>query len=148
VVVDADDDHVLDAHVVLLGRLVQRTVTITGGRMAREMSGEEYRSFVLEGTRTGGSVVFTTGATSTKAQAIRRDPRVALCVDDPQPPSATCSSRARPRCRTTSTSFDGGRPLSAAGTWAPRRADEFGARNAVPWELLVRITPTRVIAPG
>jgi hypothetical protein len=27
----------------------------------------------------------------------------------------------------------------------PDRDDEFGARNAVPGELLVRVTPTRVV---
>jgi hypothetical protein len=42
-------------------------------------------------------------------------------------------------------------------TWATRigarymgadRAEEFGRRNAVPEELLVRVTPTRIVAIG
>jgi PPOX class probable F420-dependent enzyme len=91
-------------------------------------------------------LVLTTHETSTKAKAIRRDPRVALCVDDQAPPysyvmvegTATLSDDLDElrRCATAV----GGRYMGAA------RAEEFGARNAVPGELLVRITPTRVIA--
>lgn len=91
-------------------------------------------------------LVLTTHETSMKAKAIRRDPRVALCVDDQAPPysyvmvegTATLSDDLDElrRCATAV----GGRYMGAA------RAEEFGARNAVPGELLVRITPTRVIA--
>jgi hypothetical protein len=74
----------------------------------RVMSETESRAFVSEGTRTGklattrgdgrphvapiwflldddGSVVFTTGADTLKGKALRRDPRVAMCVDDETP---------------------------------------------------------------
>jgi PPOX class probable F420-dependent enzyme len=91
-------------------------------------------------------LVLTTHETSMKAKAIRRDPRVALCVDDQAPPysyvmvegTATLSDDLDElrRCATAV----GGRYMGTA------RAEEFGARNAVPGELLVRITPTRVIA--
>lgn len=33
-----------------------------------------------------GSIVFTTGAETLKGRALRRDPRVSLCVDDERPP--------------------------------------------------------------
>jgi len=33
-----------------------------------------------------GTVVLTTGAGSLKGKALRRDPRVCLCVDDETPP--------------------------------------------------------------
>jgi PPOX class probable F420-dependent enzyme len=136
--------------------------------MVREMTPDETRSFLLEGTRTGKlalvradgrphvtptwftldgeDVVLTTHGTSMKAKAIRREPRVALCVDDQAPPysyvmvegTATLSDDLDElrRCATAV----GGRYMGAD------RADEFGTRNAVPGELLVRITPTRVIA--
>ena len=136
--------------------------------MAREMTPDETRSFLLAGTRTGklaivradgrphvtptwftldgDDLVLTTHETSMKAKAIRREPRVALCVDDQAPPysyvmvqgTATLSDDLDElrRCATTV----GGRYMGAD------RADEFGARNAVPGELLVRITPRRVIA--
>ncbi|HKH26556.1 MAG TPA: PPOX class F420-dependent oxidoreductase [Acidimicrobiia bacterium] len=136
--------------------------------MAREMTADETRSFLLEGTRTGklavsrddgrphvtptwftldgDELVLTTAETSVKAKAIRRDPRVAMCVDDQEPPysyvlvegTATLSDDLDElrRCATAV----GGRYMGAG------RADEFGARNAVPGELLVRITPTRTVA--
>ena len=71
--------------------------------MAREMTPDERREFLLEGTRTG------------KVATTRGDGRrVATAV--------------------------GGRYMGAD------RADEFGARNAVPGELVVRITPTHIVA--
>jgi PPOX class probable F420-dependent enzyme len=136
--------------------------------MVREMTPDETRAFLLEGTRTGklaivradgrphvtptwftfdgDDLVLTTHGTSMKAKAIRREPRVALCVDDQVPPysyvmvegTATLSDDLDElrRCATAV----GGRYMGAD------RAEEFGTRNAVPGELLVRITPTRVIA--
>src|SRR2546423_15326222 len=78
--------------------------------MSRQMTREEWRAFLLEGTRTaklattrpdgrphvvpiwfvldGDDLVFTTGAGSVKALAMRRDRRVCLCVDDERPPYA------------------------------------------------------------
>jgi PPOX class probable F420-dependent enzyme len=136
--------------------------------MAHEMTADETRSFLLEGTRTGklavsradgrphvtptwftldgDELVLTTAETSVKAKAIRRDPRVAMCVDDQEPPysyvlvegTATLSDDLDElrRCATAV----GGRYMGAD------RADEFGARNAVPGELLVRIMPTHIVA--
>ena len=136
--------------------------------MAHEMTRDETRAFLLDGTRTGklaivradgrphvtptwftldgDDVVLTTHGTSMKAKAIRRDPRVAMCVDDQAPPysyvlvegTATLSDDLD-ELRRVATAV-GGRYMSAD------RADEFGARNAVPGELAVRITPTNIIA--
>jgi PPOX class probable F420-dependent enzyme len=136
--------------------------------MAREMTTEEWRAFVLEGTRTakvattrsdgaphvtpvwvvldGTDVVFTTDATSVKAKTIRRDPRVSLCVDDQEPLYSFVMIDG------TATLDD---DLDELSKWARAvgarymgadRADEFAARNAVPGELVVRVTPTRVVA--
>lgn len=136
--------------------------------MAREMTSDETRSFLLEGTRTGklattradgqphvtpiwfvldgDEMVFTTGATSLKAKAIRRDARVGVCVDDQAPPYSyvmvegmAALSEDLNELRRWATVI-GGRYMGSD------RADEFGVRNAVPGELLVRITPTRVVA--
>lgn len=136
--------------------------------MAHEMTRDETRSFLLEGTRTGKfattradgrshvtpiwftldgpDLVFTTAETSIKAKGIQRDARVCVCVDDQTPPYSYVM-------------FEGTATLSAdldeLRRWATAvgarymghdRAEEFGARNAVPGELLVRITPSRVIA--
>jgi PPOX class probable F420-dependent enzyme len=94
----------------------------------------------------GDDVIFTTGATTLKGKAIARDPRVALVVDDERPPFAFVAIQG-----TAQTSDD----LAELRTWATRigarymgddRAEEFGQRNAVEGELLVRVTPTRVVA--
>ena len=136
--------------------------------MPREMTPEQVRSFILHGTRTakvatvindgqphvmpvwfvldGEQIVFTTGATSIKGRNLRRDPRIALVVEDDEPPFAFVHVRGRV---TIHEDLDellqfateiGGRYMGEA------RAEEFGQRNAVPGELLVRVTPERVIA--
>jgi PPOX class probable F420-dependent enzyme len=91
-------------------------------------------------------LMLTTGAASLKAKAIRRDGRVCLCVDDQVPPysyvmieGTAVLSDDVDELRRWATAI-GGRYMGAD------RADEFGARNAVPEELLVRITPTHVVA--
>lgn len=125
------------------------------------------REFLTAGTRTGklgfvaadgrplvapvwfvvedDEIVFTTGAGTAKGRAIAREPRLVLCVDLEEPPYAYVQVQGvatvgeEPgellRCATAI----GGRYMGAD------RAAEFGRRNAVPGELLVRIRPTRVL---
>lgn len=92
-----------------------------------------------------GTIVFTTGATSVKGRNLARDGRVTLCVDDEKPPFAFVIIEG-----TASISEDPAELLDWAGRVGGRymgadRAEEFGKRNGVPGELLVRVTPTRVI---
>ena len=127
---------------------------------------EEQRAFLLHGTRTGKlatvrkdgrahivpiwftldgeTLVFNTGERSVKAANMRRDPRVSLCVDDETAPYAYLVIEG-----TATWTSDLGELL----TWSTRiggrymgeaRAEEFGKRNGVPGELLVRITPTKI----
>jgi PPOX class probable F420-dependent enzyme len=136
--------------------------------MAELMSDERRRAFLMEGTRTaklavvrangaphvapiwfvldGDDMVFTTSAETIKGKAILRDPRVALCVDDEQPPFAFVVVEGA-----ASTSDD----LDEMLVWTTRlghrymgadRAAEFGRRNAVHPEMLVRVTPTKIVA--
>jgi len=98
--------------------------------------------FVLDGEQ----LVFTTGADSVKGRNLRHDPRVAVVVDDETPPFAFVHIRGR-----AALSEDPGELLRYATEIGGRymgaeRAGEFGRRNAVPGELLVRITPERVIS--
>ena len=136
--------------------------------MAREMTPEEYRSFLTAGTRTakvatvgadgrphvvpvwfvldGDTVVFTTGDHSAKALHVRRDPRVARCVNDETPPYAFVLIEG-----TVETSPNPPDMLDCCTRIARRYmgadlAQTYGKRNAVAGELLVRVTPTRVIA--
>ncbi|MEO3747101.1 PPOX class F420-dependent oxidoreductase [Plantactinospora sp. B5E13] len=136
--------------------------------MAHRMTGEEWRSFVSAGTRTGkvatvradGSphivpiwflldrddVVFNTGKTSVKGRALLRDGRAALCVDDENPPFAFVTLRGR---ATISENLDEMRYWAtrlAARYLGEEHAEEFGARNAVPGELLVRLRIDQVTA--
>jgi PPOX class probable F420-dependent enzyme len=94
----------------------------------------------------GDQVVFMTSAETIKGKAILRDPRVSLCWDDERPPFSflTVAGLAQ-----TSVDQDellrwsiriGGRYMGAD------RAEEFGRRNAVPPEMLIRVTPTKIVA--
>jgi PPOX class probable F420-dependent enzyme len=136
--------------------------------VATDMTPEQRRAFLSEGTRTGklavvradgrphvtpiwfvldgDDLVLTTGTGSLKAKAMRRDPRVTVCVDDQVPPFSFVMVEG-----TVEISDD----LDALLIWAtrigerymgPERAEEFGRRNAVPEELLVRVSPTHVVA--
>jgi PPOX class probable F420-dependent enzyme len=98
--------------------------------------------FVVE----DGQVVFNTARDSAKGKALARDPRVVMCVDLERPPYGFVQIQG---LATTSEDIDelvstatriGGRYMGA------ERADEFGKRNGVPGELVVRIKPTKVIA--
>jgi PPOX class probable F420-dependent enzyme len=93
-----------------------------------------------------GTVVFTTHGDSRKGKSIRRDPRVALCVDDDRPPFSFVTIEG-----TAEISED----LEEMLRWATRIggrymgaevASAYGKRNAVPGELLVRMRPTHVVA--
>jgi PPOX class probable F420-dependent enzyme len=93
----------------------------------------------------GDDVVFTTHDTSAKAKAIKRDPRVAMCFDDERPPFSyvivhgeASLSDDLDELRRWATVL-GGRYMGAD------RADEYGVRNGVPGELVVRVTPTKVL---
>jgi PPOX class probable F420-dependent enzyme len=136
--------------------------------MSRRMSPEEWRAFVSTGTRTGkvaivrrngaphvvpiwfvldgDDFVFTTAIDTVKGKSLRRDGRIALCVDDERPPYAFVSVEG-----VATTSED----LAEVLHWATKigarymgddRADEFGRRNAVAGEMLVRLTPQQVRA--
>jgi PPOX class probable F420-dependent enzyme len=133
------------------------------------MKEAEVRAFLTFGTRTGklgvtrldgspmvvpiwfemdddGTLLFTTWGESIKGKSLRRDGRVSLCVDEDTPPYAyvrvdgtTTLLEDRELLRTWAARI-GGRYMGA------ERAAEYGARNGVEGELLVRITPTRIVA--
>lgn len=93
----------------------------------------------------GGQLVFNTGKATAKGRALSRDPRVAICVDDQEPPFSFVQVQG-----TASFGEDPDELLDTATRIAARymgadRAEEFGRRNGVPGELVVRVTPTKVI---
>ncbi|GAA4502036.1 PPOX class F420-dependent oxidoreductase [Actinoallomurus oryzae] len=136
--------------------------------MAKTMSTAEWREFVSSGTHTGKAavtgadgtphvtpiwflldgddLVFNTAESSMKGRALRRDPRICVCVDDDTPPFSFVSLWGR---ATLSTDVDevrrwatrlGGRYMGA------EHAEEYGARNGVPGEYLVRVRIEKVVA--
>lgn len=136
----------------------------------RRLDEQEARAFLAAGTRTGklatvradgrphvvpvwfvfdgDDLVFTTWHESVKAHNMQRDGRVALCVDDEAPPYSYVSVEG------TVVVLD---DPEAGRRWATRigerymgaqRAEEFGRRNGVPGEYVVRLTPGRFIGYG
>jgi PPOX class probable F420-dependent enzyme len=128
----------------------------------------QIRDFLTQGTRTGklgylsaggrplvtpiwfivdgDTLVFNTGAETAKGRALARDPRATLCVDLEEPPYGFVQVQAEAEL-----SQDPAELLRTATAIAGRymgaeRAGEFGRRNAVPGELVVRLRPTRVVA--
>ncbi|MGW0394836.1 PPOX class F420-dependent oxidoreductase [Streptomyces sp. NPDC003042] len=139
--------------------------------MAQKMTQEEWPAFVSHSTRTGklstvredgsphiapiwfvldgDSFVFNTGENTVKGRNLARDGRVAVCVDDDRPPFSYVVLQGR--AKTCTYAEDPETMLR----WATRigarymgedRAQAFGRRNAVPGELLVRVSIDKVIA--
>jgi PPOX class probable F420-dependent enzyme len=93
-----------------------------------------------------GQLVFNTGRDTSKGRALARDSRVVICVDDPHPPysfvqvQGVATVTEDPQDVLDIATRTGARYMGAD------RAEEFGRRNAVPGELVVRVRPTKVIA--
>jgi PPOX class probable F420-dependent enzyme len=133
-----------------------------------QMTQDETRAFLLEGTRTAAlatvrpdgrphvapiwftldcdDLLFNTGENTVKGANLQGDGRVGLMVDDEEPPFAFVSIEGD-----VSLSDD----LDTMRYWATRiaarymgedQAEAYGKRNAVPGELLVRVRPTKIVA--
>lgn len=132
------------------------------------MTEAEYKAFLMTGRRTakvatvratglphvkpvwftldGGDLLFTTHESYVMTRHLRRDPHVAVVVDDETPPygyviiegTVTLSEDLNELAHWAA--IIGGRYMGAD------RAEEFGKRNGVPGEYLVRVTPNKVIA--
>jgi len=128
----------------------------------------EVRDFLLEGTRTGklsyraadgrplvvpvwfliedGALVFNTGKDTAKGQALARDPRTAICVDLEQPPYGFVQVQGVAELSENPAELLRTATAIAARYVGPEHAEEFGRRNGVPGELVVRLRPTKVLA--
>ncbi len=93
-----------------------------------------------------GLLVFNTGAATVKGRNLAADPRLSVCVDDDRPPFSFVVVEG-----TAEISDE----LDAVRSWATRiggrymgedRATEYGERNGVPGELVIRVRPTRVLS--
>jgi len=128
----------------------------------------EVRSFLLAGTRTGklsfvaadgralvapvwfivegDRLVFNTGKGTAKGRALLRDPRVTLCVDLEEPPFAFVQVQGVAELSEDPADLVATATAIAARYMGAARAEEFGRRNGVPGELVVRLRPVKVIA--
>lgn len=126
------------------------------------------RAFLTEGTRTGklsycaadgrplvapvwflledDRLVFNTGKDTVKGRALARDPRTTICVDLEQPPYAFVQVQGIAELSEDPADLLATATAIGARYMGPERAAEFGRRNGVPGELVVRLRPTRVIA--
>ena len=134
----------------------------------KEMTKDEYREFLLGGTKTAkiatvrkdgrphvvpiwfeldaDKIVFTTGDGSVKYMNMKRDPRVCITVDDQIQPysyvmiEGTASFSEDPADLLHWATRIGGRYMGE------NQADAYGKRNSAPGEVVVRIAPTKISA--
>jgi PPOX class probable F420-dependent enzyme len=128
----------------------------------------EVLAFLTEGTRTGklsftsatgqplvtpvwfivqdGCIVFNTGRETAKGRALSRDPRAALCTDLEAPPYAFVQVQGIAELSADPAELERTATAIGARYMGASRAEEFGKRNAVPGELVVRLRPVRVLA--
>jgi len=124
-------------------------------------------AFISQGTRTGklgytasdgrplvapvwfvvddGTLAFNTGKDTAKGRALARDSRAVICVDDERPPysfvqvQGTVTISEDPADLVDIATRTGARYMGAD------RAEEYGRRNGVPGEVVVRLQPTKVL---
>ena len=127
----------------------------------------ECRTFLLSGTRTGklatvradgrphvvpvwfvldgDTITFTTEDTTIKAANMRRDARVCLCVDDETPPFAYVQIEGTAQLLEEATDLLYWATRIGCRYMGEALAETYGKRNGVPGELLVRVTPTKIL---
>jgi PPOX class probable F420-dependent enzyme len=140
----------------------------SGRGEVNSITDREVHSFLTEGTRTakfaylspagrplvapvwyiveGEDLIFNTGKDTIKGRYLAQDRRVTLCVDLEKEPYGFVQIQGQ-----AGLSDDPGELLRTATAIAaryvgPDRAEEFGQRNGVPGELVVRVRPVKVLA--
>ncbi|AEW93248.1 hypothetical protein SCATT_08770 [Streptantibioticus cattleyicolor NRRL 8057 = DSM 46488] len=96
----------------------------------------------------GDDVVFTTDKRSVKGRNLARDGRVALCVDDDRPPYAFAVLHGRAVLSEDPGELRAWATRIAARYMGEEKAVEYGERNGVPGEVLVRVRVDKVTAVG
>ena len=133
------------------------------------MTADEYQAFIRQGSKTGklatvrkdgrphcvpvwcgfdgDCILFMTMSTSVKARNIQRDPRVAITFDNESFPYDFVTVEGTAEFLDASPEQLLKISTSIASRYVPAgRAEEFGERNAVSDEKVVRVTPTKVIS--
>lgn len=132
------------------------------------MTHEEALEFLGSGTRTGklatvradgrphvvpiwfvvdqGDVVFTTWHKSVKLRNLTADSRAAMVVDLEEPPFAYVMVEGRVSISDDIDQLRGFATRIGGRYMGESRAEEFGARNGVPGEVVVRLLIDRIVA--
>jgi PPOX class probable F420-dependent enzyme len=133
-----------------------------------KMDPEEVGSFLLERARTaklatvradgrphvapiwfdldGETLIFTTWHESVKAANLGREPRVSICVDEEAPPFSFVIIEGMASISTDPSDLLYWATRIAGRYMGAELAEAYGKRNGVPGELLVRVTPTKIVA--
>jgi PPOX class probable F420-dependent enzyme len=124
-------------------------------------------AFISEGTRTGklgytasdgrplvapiwfvvddGTLAFNTGKDTAKGRALARDSRAVICVDDERPPYSFVQVQGTVTISENRADLVDIATRTGARYMGADRADEYGRRNGVPGEVVVRLQPTKVL---
>jgi PPOX class probable F420-dependent enzyme len=97
----------------------------------------------------GTEVRFSTGADTVKGRALARDPRFSLCVDDENPPFSFVQIQAEASLTDCGEKPEATVPHAiafASRYMGAERGVEYGKRNNVAGEYLVRGRITKVVA--
>lgn len=92
----------------------------------------------------GEQLLFTTWHTTAKANNIRHNPWVSLCVDDENPPFAFVKVDGTAELIDDLPLLKKWATLIAGRYMGEEQADAYGTRNAVAGEYLVRVTPASI----
>ncbi|MCU1448534.1 MAG: class F420-dependent enzyme [Acidimicrobiales bacterium] len=134
-----------------------------------KMSDDEVRAFIQNGTppHTGklatvradgrphvapvwyvvdddGSIVFTTGEDTVKGRNLRRTGYAAMSIDDERPPFSFVVLEGPVELSDDMEALRHWATVIGGRYMGEEAAEAFGARNAVPGELLARLTPAKV----
>lgn len=131
------------------------------------MTKDQWHAFVSAGTRTaklatvradgrphiapiwflldGDDLVFNTGEDTVKGRNMARDGRISLCVDDDRPPFSFVTIEGRAELSDRLEDVRHWATRIAARYMGEELAEQYGARNGVPGELLVRVRVDKVV---
>lgn len=129
---------------------------------------QRVREFLGQGTRTGklgylgasGQVlvvpvwfvleddclVFNTGRDTAKGKSLAREPRASICVDLEEPPYGFVQVQGVAELSEDPAELVRTATAIAARYMGADRAEEFGKRNGVPGELVVRLRAVKVVS--
>lgn len=93
----------------------------------------------------GDQILFTTWHESVKAHNLQQNSRVALCVDNEEPPFDFVTVEGTAVLSNDPDELRHWATRIAGKYMGADQADAYGKRNSVPGELLVHITPTKWI---